>query len=254
MLLKYFDIAATAVALFTPRMRFIRQTSLPGWSILAKWGAAYPKSVVVVCGLLGFSLSGALGWMKGIPVPEVHDEFCYLLAGDTFAHGRLTNPAHPCWEHFEALHMLQQPTYMAKYPPGQGIALAIGQWLANEPIVGVWLSIGLASAAIAWMLQAWLPPPWAVLGALCATMRLAGCSWSNNYWGGAVAAAGGALLLGAVRRLADRPDWRSATILGIGLGILANSRPFEGAVISLLSAVILLVAWRRSGLIRYVST
>ena len=105
----------------------------------------------IFCGALVASLSlvfnCAIALHNGLPVPRVQDEFSYLLAGDTFAHCRLTNPAPPFPEHFETPHVLVRPTYMSKYPSGQGIALAIGQWMSDQPIIGVWLSITVSMSA-----------------------------------------------------------------------------------------------------------
>jgi hypothetical protein len=199
-----------------------------------------------LCGVLVAALSFTINCLitlhhGGVPQPRVQDEFSYLLAGDTFAHGRLTNPSPPFPEHFETPHVLVRPTYMSKYPPGQGIFLAVGQLLDGLPIIGVWISSALATAAIYWMLLGFVEPTWALVGGIVAAIHPQLLAWSQVYWGGSVAVLGGALLLGAWSRLMLRSSIINAVILAIGLVVLANSRPYEGLILSIPLLVILLI-------------
>ena len=199
-------------------------------------------SIAVLLPLLGAGLYMAV---YERPLPESADEYGYLLAADTFASGRLTNPQHPHWWHFESYHVFHEPTYMTKYPPGQGAFLALGQ-LAGDPLYGVWLGIALMTASLHWMLSGFLPRRWALLGTILAGLNLGFYHyWSQSFWGGALAAAGGALVLGGVRRLWDRTRVRDALICGTGILLLFFTRPFEGAIFCLVPATLFLIRWHR---------
>ena len=176
-----------------------------------------------------------------VPLPFTPDDFSNLLAADTFASGRLTNPTPAMWTHFESIHITMQPTYMSMYFPAQGLVLAAGKVLFGQPWYGVLITSALMCAAICWMLQAWLPPGWALLGGILAMLRLGLFSyWVNTYTGaGLITGLGGALVLGALPRLTKTMRLRYGMLMALGIVLLALTRPYEGLLLCLPVAVAL---------------
>jgi len=211
---------------------------LQGYQWLAK------REILACAAILVLTLglrAALLPWFP-VPQPVIHDEFSYLLGGDTYAHGRLTNSTHPFWQHFETFPVLQQPTYMSKYQPLPGIWLALGEKLFGEPWIGVYLSTGLMCAATCWMLQGWIAPEMALLGALLSVLRIGVLSyWMNSYLAGSIPALGGALAFGAVARILWRRQFIHSITWTLGLAVVVLSRPYDAVVLGASTAAML--AW-----------
>ncbi|HEV2202229.1 MAG TPA: hypothetical protein VGR73_20615 [Bryobacteraceae bacterium] len=214
----------------------------PGWCApLRRWS----RNPALACGLpAAASLALRLALLPWIPVPHpvVPDEYSHIFLAKTLLLGRLANPPHPLWPHFESIHILSQPTFSSMYMAGQAVFLALGKLLTGSFFAGVLLSTALFCAALTWFLRAYVPPGWALYGGLLAAVRFGAASyWNNSYWGGSVGALGGALALGAYARLARA--WRPwpAVSFAAGLVLLANTRPYEGAGLG--GALVTALAW-----------
>ena len=219
----WLSLAATTVGLFVPG----------GWAARLRPRADHRVACGASVALVSLATNLAVAGLNGLPRPHVNDEYGYLLIADTLLHGRLSNPTPADPDAFASPHVLLRPTYTAKYPPAQGVALAVGQAM-GRPVLGVWITCGLATAAVYWMLLTFVPNRWALLGGLVAAVQPQLVAWGHVYWGGGVAVLGGALVVGAWGRLMrdEAPGVHPGLLLGVGLIVLANSRPYEGFVLS----------------------
>ncbi|HVH86927.1 MAG TPA: hypothetical protein VM912_09390 [Terriglobales bacterium] len=200
------------------------------------------KLAVALCATLALVPRAMLLPVMPIPKPQIVDEFSYILGAETLAKGRLTNPVHPLWQHFESFHINMVPTYESQYQPAPSAFMALGLILGKSCWWGVWLATGLMCAAICWALQPLIGPAYALLAGVYSAFKYSiGSQYSDSYWGGSVCALGGALTLGALIRIIQTRSAKWAPWLVLGVGLLANSRPYEGFLFALPLALGLLV-------------
>ncbi len=201
-----------------------------------------PRACVLTAWLAATAVAFLITAVRGVPAPSAHDEFAYLLGADTLASGKIVNETHPMWEHFESFHVIHQPNYVSKYQPAQSLTLALGQILGH-PIVGSCLATGVSIAALVWMLIGWLPRKHHWMVCLFAVFH-PGLQfiWGQSYWSGAVALTGSSMLVGAFGRLTGRMETRYAMTGAFGALLLANSRPFEGAILTL--SIVVALIWK----------
>jgi hypothetical protein len=202
------------------------------------WFGARRGWCVIVLAIMPLGLRLALLAHHPVPVPDIYDEFGHLLVADTLGHFRLANPPHALPQFFETFFVLQRPTYSSIYPIGQGVALAVGRAVFGSPWAGVLLSAAALCALCYWMLLGWTTPRWALTGGLLAVFEFGPLNqWTNDYWGGSLAAAGGCLVFGALPRWYAGKRGRDAVLLGLGLGVNLLIRPYE-SVFLVLSVVL----------------
>ena len=192
-----------------------------------------PSVVIVIATSLIVSI--AYAWIHGMPVPRYHDDFAYLLDGDTFMRGRMSNPTHPMWPHFETMHVLEVPRTISKYPVGQGLIFAAGSLLFGHPLRAVWLIGAAACAAVWWALRVWTTPSLALLGAIAVAIHPTMLEWMESYHGGALAMSGGALLVASAGR-----NRTFDAVAAIGVVLLAITRPYEGLIFCIAVGVVLI--------------
>src|ERR1041385_4249553 len=186
------------------------------------------------------------GWGHVQPTPRVHDEASYLFQAQTFAGFRWSNPAPPIPDFFQQFHVLVDPTYSSKYPPGMALLMVPGVWLGLPALGPVLLSAVTAAflfvvarrvsnawvALLAWMI--WLTTP-------------RNLEWSAGYF--SELATGALWMVGwyALLRWRETSAPRWLVALAAGIGWMVITRPLTAVAYAIpTGAVVIWTVWRRA--------
>ncbi len=163
--------------------------------------------------------------------PVVHDEFAYLFQAKTFLAGKACFPSPPLPVAFDAFHIMTEPIYASKYPPGHSLFLASGV-AAGAPWV-----IPIAASFFSLLLVGSLARR--ILGAVGAILLLVLFAFSpaeiqiaTSYLSQSSFLLMALLFLFFLLRPADRGGVSDLLLAGAALGFAFLIRPLNGLLLS----------------------
>src|SRR5258708_2412307 len=133
-LLTFLKSAAVLAFLVYLQIKFPRIWSKSVLERLERFGKSLSARRGLCVFLVGLSqrvLQAAVMPAAGMPVLEGHEDYSFLLAANSFAHGGRTNPPHRVCILLETFLVIWRPAYVSMCPPGQGLVLAVGEILGN---------------------------------------------------------------------------------------------------------------------------
>ena len=108
-----------------------------------------------------------------------------------------------------------------------------------HPFTGSSSGNALMLFTICLMLFAWVSSQWALaVSAMFGLILSPTMYWTTSYWGGSVAASGGALVLLAIGLYLKRPTPHAGVVFALGALLLFWTRPYEGGVFTLLMLMV----------------
>jgi hypothetical protein len=184
-------------------------------------------------------------WGHLDPTPIYHDEASYVFQAMTFASGNIVNPPPPLAEFFEQFHVIVNPVFASKYPPGNGLALTPGAWL-GIPAIGPVVLAGLAAGLLVSLAARMSTPAVALLTWLIwltaqRTLSIRASYFSENVSGTMWLAGWWAVLKW---QASGRQLW--LLLAGAAIALMTLTRPLTGLAYSLpLIATVLFIAQRQ---------
>ncbi len=231
-----FSLALTAVFV-TQEVQFRTVPAASSAKILRVFSAA------LVLGGVAASLLAVLS-LRAIPFSA--DEYDYVFQAKTFLQGRLWNPLLPGHEFFAFYWIVEKGgKWLSSFPPGWPLLLASGRLLGLPfwtvcPLLATTGLVFLAKLA------------WREDGPAGAVMALALVVFSpffvfnaGSFYSHVPTAAFGLMFCYFGAKFVDTPDWRSAAVAGLALGMVGLIRPFDTLIFAIPFALELVVRARR---------
>ncbi len=223
-----------------PRNLLARLEALIRWIALKP----YLSLTFIVVAAIGGPL--AVRPLVGFPDPISGDEYSLMLQAKTYLAGRLANPS--LTPNFATEWVILDPTYASQYPVLRSLPLLIGYAVGVGAWGGVVLSMAALASAVYWMVSVWIDARYAFVAAMLVILRFGLFSmWVNSYFGGAITALGGVLLVGSYAIVRSRPTVVAGGLLGLGVFLLMTTRPYEGLFYAAPLGGALAIHWLRSG-------